>query len=162
MILDTSVVPLLAPTRESGEAQLQRFVPKMGRGYTNGRNYDQGAGQHRDVSMLSPYIRHRLVRKEDAIAAALSAHGPEGAEKFVQEIKWRGYFKGWTATESCGATWLVPKPGKPAWTILIAGPKNWSKRGICTTMPGCGSPRFGYSPWACHGGAVLTSSCGIC
>ncbi|MEL6121111.1 MAG: FAD-binding domain-containing protein [Pseudomonadota bacterium] len=95
MTLDTPIAPLFAPTRDSGEAQLQRFIPKMGRAYTNGRNYDRGAGQHRDVSMLSPYIRHRLVREEDAIAAALSAHGPEGAEKFVQEVIWRGYFKGW-------------------------------------------------------------------
>ena len=26
---------------------------------------------------------------------ALEHHGPEGAEKFIQEVIWRGYFKGW-------------------------------------------------------------------
>ena len=45
--------------------------------------------------MLSPYVRRRLVLEQDAIAAALAAHGPEDAEKFVQEVIWRGYFKGW-------------------------------------------------------------------
>jgi deoxyribodipyrimidine photo-lyase len=95
MMLDTPTARLFEPTRQGGDAQLQQFIPKMGRAYTNGRNYDRGAGQHRDVSMLSPYIRHRLVLEQDVIAKALSAHGPEGAEKFVQEVIWRGYFKGW-------------------------------------------------------------------
>jgi deoxyribodipyrimidine photo-lyase len=30
-----------------------------------------------------------------AVATALSAHGPDEAEKFVQEVIWRGYSKGW-------------------------------------------------------------------
>lgn len=67
----------------------------MGRQYTNGRNTDRGAGAHRDVSTLSPYIRRRLVLEQDAVAAALTAHGPEAAEKFIDEVFWRGYFKGW-------------------------------------------------------------------
>ena len=95
MTLNTPIIHLFEPTRRAADDQLQRFIPKMGRAYTNGRNYDRGAGHHRDVSMLSPYIRHRLVLEQDAIAAALSAHGPEGAEKFIQEVIWRGYFKGW-------------------------------------------------------------------
>ncbi|MDP1575222.1 MAG: FAD-binding domain-containing protein, partial [Cypionkella sp.] len=45
--------------------------------------------------VLSLYIRRRLVLESDAVAAALAAHGPEEAEKFVQEVIWRGYFKGW-------------------------------------------------------------------
>ena len=54
-----------------------------------------GPGAHKAVSVLSPYIRRRLVLESDAVAAALAAHGPEAAEKFVQEVIWRGYFKGW-------------------------------------------------------------------
>lgn len=45
--------------------------------------------------MLSPYIRRRLVLESDAVAAALAAHGLDDAERFVQEVIWRGYFKGW-------------------------------------------------------------------
>jgi deoxyribodipyrimidine photo-lyase len=54
-----------------------------------------GAGRHKAVSGLSPYIRRRLVTEAEAVAAALAAHGPEAAEKVRQEVIWRGYFKGW-------------------------------------------------------------------
>jgi deoxyribodipyrimidine photo-lyase len=84
-----------APTRAAGDAILQAFIPRMGRRYANGRNTDHGPGAHRAVSGLSPYIRRRLVLEQDAVAAALAAHGPEEAEKFMQEVIWRGYFKGW-------------------------------------------------------------------
>jgi deoxyribodipyrimidine photo-lyase len=82
-------------TRAAGLARLQAFIPAMGRRYVNGRNYDLGAGRHTAVSLLSPYIRRRLVTEQEVTAAALAAHGPEHAEKFVEEVVWRGYFKGW-------------------------------------------------------------------
>lgn len=82
-------------TRAEGEKIMAAFAPRMGRRYANGRNTDHGPGAHQAVSVLSPYIRHRLVLESDAVAAALAAHGPEEAEKFVQEVIWRGYFKGW-------------------------------------------------------------------
>ncbi len=83
------------PTRAEGEKILTAFIPRMGRRYANGRNTDHGPGAHKAVSVLSPYIRRRLVLEVDAVAAALAEHGPEDAEKFVQEVIWRGYFKGW-------------------------------------------------------------------
>ena len=95
MMLDNSNKKLMAPTRAAGEAMLRLFAPHMGKRYTNGRNHDRGAGQHRDVSMLSPYLRRRLVLEQDAVATAVLEHGAEGAEKFIQEVIWRGYFKGW-------------------------------------------------------------------
>jgi deoxyribodipyrimidine photo-lyase len=82
-------------TRAEGEKIMAAFAPRMGRRYANGRNTDLGAGAHKAVSVLSPYIRRRLVLESDAVAAALAAHGPEEAEKFAQEVIWRGYFKGW-------------------------------------------------------------------
>ena len=82
-------------TRAAGERVLTDFTPRMGRRYANGRNTDRGPGAHRDVSTLSPYLRRRLVTERETVAAALDAHGPEAAEKFVQEVIWRGYFKGW-------------------------------------------------------------------
>ena len=95
MPLDHVNKKLIAPTRASGETALRAFGPRMGKRYTNGRNHDRGASQHRDVSMLSPYLRRRLVLEQDAVATAVLAHGAEGAEKFIQEVIWRGYFKGW-------------------------------------------------------------------
>uniref|UniRef100_UPI003593E4E9 FAD-binding domain-containing protein n=1 Tax=Blastomonas sp. TaxID=1909299 RepID=UPI003593E4E9 len=82
-------------TRAEGDKILAAFTPQMGRRYANGRNTDHGSGAHKAVSVLSPYIRRRLVLESDAVAAAIAAHGLEDAEKFVQEVIWRGYFKGW-------------------------------------------------------------------
>ena len=82
-------------TRATGEALLQAFIPRMGRRYANGRNTDHGRGAHKAVSVLSPYVRRRLVLEHDLVAAALAAHGSDEAEKFIQEVIWRGYFKGW-------------------------------------------------------------------
>ena len=82
-------------TRAEGERLLAAFTPRMGRRYANGRNTDHGPGAHRAVSQLSPYIRRRLVLEAEVVATALAAHGPDDAEKFVQEVVWRGYFKGW-------------------------------------------------------------------
>jgi deoxyribodipyrimidine photo-lyase len=82
-------------TRAEGEKIMAAFTPRMGWRYANGRNTDHGPGAHKAVSVLSPYIRRRLVLESDAVAASLAAHGPEDAEKFVQEVIWRGYFKGW-------------------------------------------------------------------
>lgn len=85
----------LTPTRATGEELLTAFAPRMGRRYANGRNTDHGPNAHKAVSVLSPYIRRRLVLEADAVSMALSAHGPENSDKFVQELIWRGYFKGW-------------------------------------------------------------------
>ena len=83
------------PTRAAGLARLTDFTPRMGRCYTARRNFDHGPDGHKDVSGLSPYLRRRLVLEEEAVSAALGAHGAEGAEKFIQEVIWRNYFKGW-------------------------------------------------------------------
>jgi len=45
--------------------------------------------------MLSPYLRYRLLTEDEVIAAALAHHGPDAASKFVQEVAWRTYWKGW-------------------------------------------------------------------
>jgi deoxyribodipyrimidine photo-lyase len=85
----------LCPTRAAGLATMQSFIPIMASRYANGRNYDHGPGHHTSVSVLSPYIRRRLVTEREVVAAALAIHGPQAPEKFVEEVIWRGYFKGW-------------------------------------------------------------------
>lgn len=82
-------------TRAQGLAHLQAFGPAMGRRYADGRNFDHGPGAHQAVSMLSPYIRRRLITEQEVVAQALARHGAQSAEKFVQEVFWRSYFKGW-------------------------------------------------------------------
>ena len=82
-----------APTRDAGKARLAAFLPKAGRSYAARRNFDLPG--HSDVSGLSPYIRHRLVTEEEVLTATLAHHSASAAEKFVQEVFWRTYWKGW-------------------------------------------------------------------
>ncbi|MDZ7627415.1 MAG: FAD-binding domain-containing protein [Parvularculaceae bacterium] len=82
------------PTREAGLARLADFLPRAGRHYANGRNVDPGPGAPDAVSRLSPWIRRRLITEEEVIRAA-SAHHGAAAEKFIQEVFWRTYWKGW-------------------------------------------------------------------
>lgn len=83
------------PTRAAGLDRMAAFQPRMGRAYSAGRNTDFGPGRQEAVSQLSPWVRRRLVTEEEVARAALEAHGPRAAEKFVQEVIWRTYWKGW-------------------------------------------------------------------
>jgi deoxyribodipyrimidine photo-lyase len=83
------------PTRAAGLRRLDGFVSRAGRDYAAQRNYDLGPGRHGHVSGLSPYIRHRLVTEEDVVRRVLDRHAPSSAEKFLQEVFWRTYWKGW-------------------------------------------------------------------
>lgn len=82
-------------TRAGGLARIEAFRPRMGRAYAAQRNHDLGPGQRSNVSLLSPWLRRRLVLEEEVLGAALGAHGGARSDKFVQEVGWRAYFKGW-------------------------------------------------------------------
>jgi hypothetical protein len=83
------------PTRAAGLARLADFVPRAGRDYAADRNADHGSGDRSNVSTLSPWVRHRLVTEREIVAAVLERHSLSAAEKFVQEVYWRTYWKGW-------------------------------------------------------------------
>jgi deoxyribodipyrimidine photo-lyase len=83
------------PTREAALGRLSAFVPRAGLAYANDRNYDHGPQRRINVSVLSPYIRHRLITEREVCAAVLAAHRLDAAEKFIQEVLWRTYWKGW-------------------------------------------------------------------
>lgn len=86
---------IFEPTRAAGLARLQRFIPLAGRNYAALRNYDAGMGYHEAVSGLSPYLRARLISEEDVLGAILERHSAKDAQKFVEEVFWRAYWKGW-------------------------------------------------------------------
>jgi deoxyribodipyrimidine photo-lyase len=83
------------PTRASALDRLQDFAPRSGRAYAAGRNIDPGPGRPGAVSRLSPYLRHRMVTEQEAVSCVLEVQDQQEAEKFVQEILWRTYWKGW-------------------------------------------------------------------
>lgn len=85
----------LTPTRAAAFERLSAFVPRAGRDYASGRNADYGPDARANVSVLSPYVRHRLLTEEEIVRAVLAQHSASGCEKFVQEVLWRTYWKGW-------------------------------------------------------------------
>jgi len=82
-------------TRSAGLAKLSDFVPRAGRDYAAERNFDHGPNDRSNVSSLSPWVRHRLITERDVLEAVLQRHSLEAASKFVQEVYWRTYWKGW-------------------------------------------------------------------
>jgi deoxyribodipyrimidine photo-lyase len=80
------------PSRQAALDRLNQFVPHAAE-YTFNRNFadERCPG----VSGLSPYIRHRLVSEAEVCRAVLDRHRFEAVEKFIQEVCWRTYWKGW-------------------------------------------------------------------
>lgn len=80
------------PTRAAGLARLASFVPYAA---VYARERNRVVPPHDRVSRLSPYLRHRLILEREAVAAVLDAHPRDAVDKFVSEVLWRNYWKGW-------------------------------------------------------------------
>ena len=83
------------PSRAAGLERLAEFLPNAGDRYRRLRNYDFGSTVPTNVSGMAPYLRCRLVREDEVLAAVLERFAPATAEKFIQEVYWRSYWKGW-------------------------------------------------------------------
>jgi deoxyribodipyrimidine photo-lyase len=95
MVTSEFSMQVCSGSREEALVLLAAFLPKAGTSYTRNRNFDLGAGQHKHVSQLSAYIKRRIITEEDVLKKVLSAHSLNEAGKFIDEIFWRTYFKGW-------------------------------------------------------------------
>ena len=82
-------------SREVALNRLTQFLPRAGWQYASGRNTDRGPNHPSSVSRLSPYVRYRLITEQEIIAGVLAQHSLISAEKYVQEVLWRTYWKGW-------------------------------------------------------------------
>ena len=82
-------------TRQAGLDLLAKFASKAGPDYARGRNFDYGPHQPRAVSGLSPYVRRRFITEQEVVTEVLKQHSADAAEKFIQEVFWRSYWKGW-------------------------------------------------------------------
>ena len=72
------------------------YLPDTGSYYRDNRNYSYDFANNKNTtSLLSPYIRYRLISEEDIIKKTLSINPFIKTEKFIQEIYWRTYWKGW-------------------------------------------------------------------
>ncbi|MEM7616656.1 MAG: DNA photolyase, partial [Pseudomonadota bacterium] len=83
------------PEVEAARRRLDAFVGRAGRAYAGARNFDFGPQDRSNTSALSPWIRSRILTEEEVLRATLRHHSASAAEKFIQEVFWRGYFKGW-------------------------------------------------------------------
>ena len=88
-------MPIWIPTRADALARLKDFLPRAGTHYAAGRNFDFGPDNRDNVSGLSPYVRHRLIREDEIVAEVLARYDRDEGEKFLQEVCWRTYWKGW-------------------------------------------------------------------
>ena len=73
----------------------ENFVSNNLSGYQGLRNYDYGPEKRNNVSCLSPFITHRLILEQEIIKRSLHFYPFAKIEKFIQEIYWRTYWKGW-------------------------------------------------------------------
>ncbi len=81
---------------KEAQAFQELYLPYTGSYYRDNRNYSYDLTNNRNTtSLLSPYIRYRLLSEEDIIKKTLSIYSFSKTEKFIQEIYWRTYWKGW-------------------------------------------------------------------
>ncbi len=75
--------------------QLNNFVDNNLSEYSKLRNFDFGPEKRSNISCLSPYITHGIINEQEVIQKALSKFSFSKNEKFIQEVLWRTYWKGW-------------------------------------------------------------------
>ena len=82
-------------TREEALQDLENYINKDILDYSSQRNFDFGPGKRTNVSCLSPYISHRLITEYEVAKKVLNKFPYQKVEKYIQEIFWRVYWKGW-------------------------------------------------------------------
>ena len=82
-------------SRDGALQQLDRFTNSGLNNYSFERNFDLGEKDKSNVSCLSPYISHRLITEYEVAKSVLSKFPFQKVEKYIQEIFWRVYWKGW-------------------------------------------------------------------
>ncbi len=75
--------------------RLNNFVKKNLSEYSKLRNFDFGPEKRTNISGLSPYITHGVINEKEVIEKSLSKFSFSKNEKFIQEVLWRTYWKGW-------------------------------------------------------------------
>ena len=83
------------PSREFAIEQLDKFIEKNLIEYSKLRNFDFGPDRRSNVSCISPYVNHGVVNESEIINKSLKKFSFIKNEKFIQEVLWRVYWKGW-------------------------------------------------------------------
>ena len=83
------------PSRAKALNKLDDFVENDLSEYSKLRNFDFGPENRSNVSCLSPYITHGVISEKEVIEKSLNKFSFSKNEKFIQEVLWRTYWKGW-------------------------------------------------------------------
>jgi len=82
-------------SRASAIEKLNNFVEQNLFEYSRLRNFDYGPNNRSNISCLSPYITHGVISEIEVIKKSLNKFSFSKNEKFIQEVLWRTYWKGW-------------------------------------------------------------------
>ena len=82
-------------SRDGALKKLDNFINAELPNYNFKRNFDLGPEDKSNVSCLSPYISHRLITEYEVAKIVLAKFTYQKVEKYIQEIFWRVYWKGW-------------------------------------------------------------------
>ena len=83
------------PSRAKATNKLDNFVENNLSEYSRLRNFDFGPDKRSNISCISPYISHGILNELEVIDKALKKFSFSKNEKFIQEVLWRTYWKGW-------------------------------------------------------------------
>ncbi len=86
---------LFEASRAKAIEKLDHFVENNLTDYSKLRNFDLGPEGRSNVSCLSPYITHGIINEKEIIKKSLDKFSFAKNEKFIQEVLWRTYWKGW-------------------------------------------------------------------
>ena len=75
--------------------KLNNFIENNLSRYAKLRNFDFGPENRSNISCLSPYITHGIINEKEVIRRSLEKFSFSKNEKFIQEVLWRTYWKGW-------------------------------------------------------------------
>ena len=90
----------LIPSRNTALENLDNFIDTNLGDYTKLRNFDFGPDKRSNTSCLSPYITHGIINEKEVISKSLGKFSFSKNEKFIQEVLWRTYWKGWMELRS--------------------------------------------------------------
>ena len=86
---------LFEASRAKAIEKLDHFIENNLTDYSKLRNFDLGPEGRSNVSCLSPYITHGIINEKEIIKKSLDKFSFAKNEKFIQEVLWRTYWKGW-------------------------------------------------------------------
>ena len=82
-------------SRAEALVELNLFIENNLSEYSKLRNFDFGPQKRNNTSCLSPYVTHGLINEIEIINESLKKFSFIKNEKFIQEVLWRVYWKGW-------------------------------------------------------------------